>query len=132
MLSEEQYQIERLANENAALKDQVDEQNEKIRQLEEKLGKAQNSVGSREKAKKNNTQRLKKIPSGQQRDIDKKTYKDCQRCGVLLSQPKPGQKLCIRHQKIENEKAKKQRSWLGRYSNITVYQGGSPGGGKKR
>ncbi|MGS2742593.1 hypothetical protein ACU6TU_03220 [Halomonas sp. LS-001] len=130
MLSEEQYQIEKLANENAKLRDEIDERDKRIEQLEQLLVKGERVKNAAKKLKKNSVKSTKNISAKKQPPL--KTYQNCQRCGVRLSEPKPGKKFCGRHQKIESEEAKSQRGWLSNYSKITIYQGGQPGGGRKR
>lgn len=129
MQSEEQHQIEKLANENARLLDHLDEKNKIIKELENTLKEMEFDINELRKIKENKSYQEK---DNKIKETKKKIYQNCQKCGVRLTNPEPGKKLCYRHQKTENEKARKQRGWLSTYSHISVYQGGSPGGGKKR
>jgi len=135
---EKDFQIERLANENERLKEKIQEKDEKIRRLENDLISTIHQKINRDELKKivqeagierkeNNNRMISKGSVGKK----KKTYKTCQKCGVGLVSPKPGQKFCIRHEKLRFKAGKKSGKPSG-YKHIKVFQGGSPGGGKKR
>ncbi|WP_348826916.1 hypothetical protein [Halomonas sp. RT37] len=134
---EKDFQIEKLANENERLREKLQEKNEEIKKLERELllsiRKKNNQDGLKKVGQKTVADdHLKKIGMGEDGGrVNQKIYKKCQRCGVVLVSPKPGQKYCIRHENLSMKLDDRSRG-SGKYKHIKVYQGGSPGGGKKR
>lgn len=120
---EKEFQIEKLANENEQLREKLKEKNEKINRLERELFYS---------IQKNNQRDLKKVEKAKSRgELNEKIYKKCQKCGVVLISPKLGRKFCTRHANLSINLDNRPGEYRG-YKHVKIYQGGSPGSGKKR
>lgn len=120
---EKEFQIEKLANENELLREKLQEKNEKINRLEKELFYS---------IQKNNQLDLNKVGKAKSKgESNEKIYKKCQKCGVVLISPKPGRKYCARHVNLSINSDNRPNEHVG-YKHVKIYQGGSPGSGKKR
>lgn len=138
---EKDFQLERLLNENEALREKIEEQKNFVKRLEEEVSRHINEkkeiksmldslsekrepVGVRSKVVSRTSKQLK----GKNKS---KVEKNCLRCSVKISSPEIGKKFC---KKCSALLSKEGRDLLQStsYQKVSFVTGGSPGGGKKK